>query len=162
MATTEGRSAEKAVKAAVFAALNVAALTTTLGASTTPPYTVSVHGKVPQTLTFPLVRVDAAGETTNNAFGRNAKECRVYVQVFDNDPSDLRVLDIQSKVVALMNRSGGYNTLGTTADAVLTAASYRLIHVNYEGIQPREPGDEGNAVAVWQRTVMFIVMVEEI
>ncbi|MGE3840049.1 MAG: hypothetical protein AB7I50_00535 [Vicinamibacterales bacterium] len=162
MATTEGRSAEKAVKAAVFAALNVAALTTTLGSSATPPYTVSVHGKVPQTLTYPLVRVDAAGEVSNSAFGRNAKECRVFVQVFDNDPSDLRVLDIQSQVIALMNRAGGYHTLGTTADAVLTAAGYRLTHVNYDGIQPREPGDEGNAVAVWQRTVMFTLRVEEV
>jgi len=162
MAVTAGRSAEKPVKAAVFAALNVAALTTTLGATATPPYTVSVHGKVTQMAPFPLVRVDSAGETANSAFGRNAKECRVFVQVFDNDPSDLRVLDIQSQVIALMNRSGGYNTLGATADAVLTAAGYRLTHVNYDGIQPREPGDEGNAVAVWQRTVMFTVRVEEV
>jgi hypothetical protein len=48
MATTVGRSAEAAVKAGIFAALNVAALTTALG------YPVKVYGTVPQTFTYPV------------------------------------------------------------------------------------------------------------
>ena len=153
MAVTVGRSAEKAVKAAVFATLNVVALTTTLGAAAAQPYVVTVHGKVPQNLTYPHVRVDAAGELINSTFGRNGKDCRVYVQIFDNDPSDLRILDIQSAVIALLNPAGNYHAM--------SVSGYTTIHVNYDGTQVREPGDDGNAVGVWQRTVMFTVTVEE-
>jgi len=153
MAVTVGRSAEKAVKAAVYAVLNVAALTTTLGAAAAQPYTVVVYGRVPQTLTYPHVRVDAAGELSNSTYGVNGKDCRSYVQVFDDDPSDLRVLDIQSQVIALLNPVGSYHALVVTG--------YTTIHVNYDGTQVREPGDEGNAIAIHQRTVMFTITVEE-
>jgi hypothetical protein len=151
MAVTVGRSAEKAVKAAVYLTLNVAALTTTLGASATPKYAVTVHGKVPQTLTYPHVRIDAAGELANSTFGINGKDCRSYVQIFAQ--SEEQALEIQSQVIALMNPVNNYHTL--------SVSGYTTIHVNYDGTQVRDPGDEGNAVGVYQRTVMFTVTVEE-
>lgn len=159
MAVTVGKSASKPVKAAVYAALNVVALTTTLGASASPKYTVGVHGKVPQTLTYPHVRIDAAGARPNSTFGRNGQDCRVYVQIFTQ--SEEQALDIENVVLSLLNRSGGYNTLGTTADAVITGAGFRLIHVNWDDVQTPQPGDDGNSVGVYRRTVMFTVTVEE-
>lgn len=159
MAVTVGKSAEKAVKAAVYAALNVTALTTALGASATPKYTVGVYGKVPQALTYPHVRVDAAGERPNSTYGRNGKDCRVYVQVFTQ--SEEQALDIQNTVLSLLNLAGGYNTLGATANAHITGAGFRLIHVNFDDVQVRDPLDDGNAVGIYQRTVMFTVTVEE-
>ena len=160
MAVTVGKSYEKPVKAAVFAALNVVALTTTLGATASPKYTVGVYGKVPQTLTYPHVRIDSAGERQNSTYGKNGKDCRVYVQLFGL--SEEQLLDIQNVVLSLMNRAGGYNTLGTTPDAVLTAAGLRLIHVNSDDVQTPQPQDDGNAVGVYQRTVMFTLTVEEV
>lgn len=147
MAVTVGRSAEAAVKAGVYLALNVAALKTALG------YTVMVRGTVPQTLTYPHVRIDAAGEVPNSTYGRNGKDCRVYVQVFDNDPSDLRSLTIQSTVIALLNPAGNYRALSVTG--------YTVIHVNYDGVITGAPEDDGDGTRVWHRTVMFTVTVEE-
>lgn len=151
MAVSAGRSAEKAVKAAVYAALNVTALLTTLGAAATPKYAVTVHGKVPQSLTYPHVRVDAAGELPNSTFGRNGKDCRAYVQVFAT--SEEQALEIQSQVIALLNPVNNYHAL--------SVSGYTTIHVNYDGTQVRDTQDEGNAVGVYQRTVMFTVTVEE-
>lgn len=160
MAVTVGKSASKPVKAAVYAALNVAALTTTLGASASPKYTVGVHGKVPQTLSYPHVRIDAAGvRPDNSTMGRNAQAVRIYVQVFAQ--SEEQALDIENVIVSLLNRAGGYNTLGATADGLITAAGFRLIHVNWDDVQPRDPSDDGNAIGVYQRTVMFTVFTEE-
>jgi hypothetical protein len=153
MAVTVGRSAERAVKQGVFAALNVVALKTTLGASANPAYTVKVYGTVPQTLTYPHVRVDAAGEVPNNTFGINGKDCRAYVNLFDSDPSEGRLLDIQSLVIALLNPAGNYHALNVPG--------YTVIHVNYDGATSGEPHDDGNGVRVFQRTVMFTVTVEE-
>lgn len=152
MAVTVGRSAEKAVKAAVYAALNVTALTTTLGASANPAYSATVHGKVPQTLTYPHVRIDGAGETpADSTHGRNAKDVRVYVQVFAQ--SDEQAMEIQSQVITLLNPAGNYHAL--------SVSGFTTVHVNYDGTQVRDPGDEGNAVGVYQRTVMFTVKTEE-
>ena len=147
MAVTVGRSAEKWVKAGVFAALNVAALTSGLG------YPVKVYGSIPQIKTFPHVRVDAAGEEPNNTYGRNGKDCKAYVQIFDTDPSDLRVLEIQSRVIALLNPAGNYHAL--------IVFGYTVIHVNYDGTQVGEPTDDGTGLRVFQRTLMFTVTVEE-
>jgi len=152
MAVTVGRSAEKAVKAAVYAALNVVAITTTLGAAATPKYVVTVHGKVPQNLTYPHIRIDAAGEIeSDSTFGKNAKNCRSYVQVFAL--SEEQALEIQSAVIAILNPAGNYHAL--------TVTGFTNIHVNYDGTQVRDPLDEGNAVGVYQRTVMFTVKTEE-
>lgn len=147
MAVTVGRSAEQAVKTGVFAALNVTALTTALG------YTVMVRGAVPQSLTYPLVRIDAAGEVPNSTFGKNGKDCRVYVQVFDDDQSDLRTLQIQSTIIALLNPVNNYHAI--------TVSGYTVVHMNYDGTTVGEPLDDGNARRVFQRTVMFTVTVEE-
>jgi hypothetical protein len=146
MATTVGRSAEAAVKAGIFAALNVAALTTALG------YPVKVYGTVPQTFTYPHVRVDAAGELQNSVFGRNGKDCRAYIHVFDNDPSDLRTLTIQSTVIALLNPVDNYHAI--------TVEGYTVVHVNYDGSQAGDPSDEVG-VRIFHRTVMVTVTVEE-
>jgi len=160
MAVTVRKSAGKPVKAAIYLALNVTALTTTLGASATPKYSVTVHGKVPQTLTYPHVRIDAAGgRPDNETFGRNAQAVRIYVQVFTE--SEEQALEIESTVLGLLNRAGGYNTLGASADAIITAAGFRLIHVNWDDVQVRDALDDGNAIGVYQRTVMFTVTVEE-
>jgi hypothetical protein len=156
VAVTVGQSAEKPVKAAVRATLNVAALTTALG------YTVTVKGQVAQNNTYPLVRVDAAGEVANSTYGRNGKDCRTYVQIFDNDPSDLRSLDIQNTVIALMNPAGNYAALNAAALAILATAGLRLIHVNYDGTTLGDPQDDGNGVRVTQRTVMFTSTVREV
>lgn len=143
MAVSVGRSAEKAVKAAVYAALNVAALTSTLG--------VAVYGKVQQAPLYPHVRIDAAGELANSTFGLNGKDCRSYIQVFAH--SEEQALVIQSQVIALLNPVGNYHALAVSG--------YTTIHVNYDGTQTGAPGDDGNAVDVYQRTVMFTVTVEE-
>lgn len=152
MAVTVGRSAEKAVKAAVYLALNVAAITTTIGAAATPKYVVTVHGKVPQNLTYPHIRIDAAGETPmDSTFGKNAKEVRSYVQIFAQ--SDEQAMEIQSAVIAILNPVGNYHAL--------SVSGFTNIHVNYDGTQTRAPGDDGNAIDVYQRTVIFTVKTEE-
>ncbi|HYB94367.1 MAG TPA: hypothetical protein VEC39_05310, partial [Vicinamibacterales bacterium] len=136
MAVTVRKSASKPVKAAIYLALNVTALTTTVGAAATPKYTVAVHGKVSQPLAYPHVRVDAAGgRPDNETFGRNAQAVRMYVQIFAL--SEEQALEIESTVLGLLNRAGGYNTLGTSADAIITAAGWRLIHVNWDDVQTR-------------------------
>ena len=68
------KSALPAVWASMYAALNVAAITTTLECP--------VYDHVPQAPTFPYLRMGSATENRQDTFGKAGKVCRVEVHIF--------------------------------------------------------------------------------
>ena len=67
-------SALPAIWAAIYTALNVSAITSTLGCG--------VYDHVPQAPTFPYLRMQSPTETRQDTFGKAGKDCTVQVHFF--------------------------------------------------------------------------------
>ena len=92
------QSALPAIWTAIFTALDVASITTTLGCG--------VYDQVPQPPTFPYLRVSAPTETRQDTFGKAGKDCTIQVHIFtasDGYEGGPRAQAILSQVIALLH-----------------------------------------------------------
>ena len=104
------QSATEAVLAAIYAALNVAAMTALC----------TVHNGVPQTTTFPYLRTGDAQETREDCMGAPGKNVLVRLHIFSQSRSDLESSRILSKAVELLH----YQAL-TVSGHTLIACQYQ-------------------------------------
>lgn len=103
-------SAVQAVLAAVYTALNVAGMTALC----------AVHNGVPQTQTFPYLRLGDASEIREDCMGAPGKSVLVRLHVFSQSRSDLESAQIVSKAVELLH----YQAL-TVSGHTLIACQYQ-------------------------------------
>jgi hypothetical protein len=134
------QSAIAAVLTAVYSALNVAGMTALAAGG--------VHNGLPQTITYPFVRVGDATETREDCMGQPGKDVRVLVHVFDNKRTDLTIATIVSKAVELL-----HYTAITVAGHVLVASQYQ---------QAYPAGNENiNGVEVRHHVAEFLITVRQ-
>lgn len=139
MATT-ATSAEGEVMAAIGAALDVAAITTTLGCA--------VHDDVPQAPTYPYIRFESPTGVPWDTFGQAGKERMVWVHVFSTYAGGLEYRAIVAKVIQLLQ------------DVALSVSGHALARLRYE--EDVNGADEDNGgVKVKHKIVMFRMNVLE-
>lgn len=140
MAVSVGRLAMIPVLTAFADVLDVAAVKTALG------YPVAVYGVVPQRKRYPFIRVDGALEVADSTMGVNGKSIAVYVQIFDDAETDLRIIQIGGAVLAILNPAGSYHGL--------TVTGYRTEHVNFDSFDDAPDEDEAGK-RIQHKTMKF-------
>lgn len=139
MATTTKTSA-KEVLAAIYAALNVASITSTLGCK--------VFDDVPQSVAFPYLRISSPNAQTWDTFGAAGKQRTVTIAVFTQYSGQYKAIQICDQVIVLLEHVS------------LTIASHVTCGVQYE--TDGEGADEVIAgKRVEHRFVQFTVTVQE-
>lgn len=143
MATTT-KTAAGAVLTAVYNALNVAALTTVLGAGV-------YETMAPQGAAFPYVLITTPSGVPFDTFGRAGKERVVQVHVFASgavNESGTQVSAISDKVVELVNHQA------------LTVSGHDLVKIQYEQDTDAAPEDV-NGIQIMHRVVSFRAHLQE-
>ena len=121
MATTT-KSGAGALLAAVYTALNVTAITTTLGCS--------VHDSVPQTQTFPYLRISTPAGLPWDTFGKAGKTRVLHVDIFSQYRGRLEVQNIMDKTIELLQ----YQALSLSGHTLVNLAYEQDIDANDEDI----------------------------
>jgi hypothetical protein len=126
--------------AAVFGALNVSALTSTLGCA--------VHDVVPQTPTFPYCRIDSPSGVSWDTFGAPGKRRSLWVHVFSTYAGGLQARQIVDQVIALLH------------DVALSVTGHVLCGLRYQ--QDVDGADENRGgVRVIHKVVMFDIHTQD-
>jgi hypothetical protein len=134
------QSAIEAVLTAAYTALNVASMTALA--------TGGVHNGLPQTVTYPFVRIGDATETREDCMGQPGKDVLVRVHVFNQARSDLVLSRIVSKAIELLHY------------AALAVAGHVLVCSQYQQAYPG--GTENiNGVEVRHHVAEFLVTVRQ-
>lgn len=120
------QSAITAVLTAVYAALNVAGMTALA--------TGGVHNGLPQTVTYPFVRIGDATETREDCMGQPGKDVLVRVHVFDQARTDLAIANIVSKAVELLH----YQALTVSGHTLVCSQYQQAFPAGNENINGRE------------------------
>ena len=126
------------ISVAVYAALNVPALTTTLSCG--------VYDDVPRGAAFPYVRIAGETEVRLDTMGQAGKSCTLQVHIFSQHQGDQEAQAIASQVIALLHYQS------------LTVSGYELIAVQHD--QTLNAGDETvNGLATRHYVVLFRIEV---
>ena len=116
------QSAIEAVLTAVYAALNVAAMTALA--------TGGVHNGLPATVSYPFVRIGDCTETREDCMGQPGKDVLVRVHVFAQGRTDLAVSRILSKVNELLH----YATFAVTGHTLVSSQFQQSFPAGTENI----------------------------
>lgn len=134
------QSAIDPVTAAVYTALNVAAMTALA--------TGGVYAHVPQATAFPYVRIDSPVESRFDTMGRAGKELSISVHAFSTYAGPTQAAGILSKAIELLH----YQALSITGHDTVT--------VQYE--TGSDAGDEiVNGVTVYHYVAIFRLLVQQ-
>ena len=140
MATTT-KTAAGPVMAAIYTALNVAAITSALGCA--------VYDDVTQGAAFPYLRISTPSGIPWDTFGKAGKERVIEVHVFSQYRGRKEAQDILDQVIALLQYQA------------LTISGHTTIVVNYEQDLDGEDEEIGGKKTV-HKVGLFRVIVQEI
>ena len=138
-----GQSALGAIWSAVYGALNVSSLTSTLSCA--------VYDHVPQRPTFPYVRLQSPTETKLDTFAADGKDCTIQVHIFTSGDAYRgagKAQAILSEVIDLLH------------NATLTVTGHSLLMCQYDnGFDAGD--DDVNGVLVKHYVATFRLWVME-